>query len=334
MASIAAAMAFAAAVFRRRGRCPAARGPAGLAGESLSGLLSPVGFRVRFAIAAFRRRKIGNPRRGRIHAGGSTGSWRSAGQIGERGVFDSAAGHFLGRHRLLRHLVNPLGQFLVLHRMLAGKAPDRSRGARSNRRLQQGALAGIVPVDAFQDRVQVPLRDPPARALAQGRSHQLQAFLSGKRITDGPRTMIQEDRLHDLHERLDRARRHAAGHVVELLVAGRRRTILGLAAGFRFLLHFDLQAASQHGDHRMLAVERLGRVQLVAGTVQQAVPLAPEKELQMLLDVVGLHGGLFLPIAFAQVMAEELDARRADLQFLVGQGHRVSSRRRARCGPR
>ena len=207
--------------------------------------------------------------------------------------------------------------------MLAGKTPHRCCSARPDRCLQQGTLARIVPVDALPDRVQVPLRDPPARTLAQGRPHELQAFLTRKRITNGPRTVIQEDRLNDLHERLNRARRHEADHLVELLVAGRRRTILGRPAGFLLLLHFDLQAAPQHGNHRMVVVQGLGHGELVARAVQQAVPLAPEKELQVLLDVVGLHDGLLLPIALPQVMADELDACRANLQHLVGQRYRV-----------
>ena len=84
----------------------------------------------------------------------------------------------------------------------------------------------------------------------------------------------------------------------------------------------------------MLAVQCLGRVELVARAVQQAVPLAPEKELYVLLDVVGLNGGLFSLIALTQVMAGELDVRRADLQFLVGQRHRVVVAVGIRCGPR
>ncbi len=104
---------------------------------------------------------------------------------------------------------------------------------------------------------------------------------------------------------------------------GGKRTVFGGTAVLLLLLRFHFQAAAQHGNHRMLAVERLGRVEFVARTVQQAVPLTPQKQLHVLLDVVGLDGGLFPPIALAQVMAGKLDVRRPDLQFLVGQGDGV-----------
>ena len=74
----------------------------------------------------------------------------------------------------------------------------------------------------------------------------------------------------------------------------------------------------------MLVVDRLGCVQFLVGAVQQPMPLAPKKELQVLLNVIGKDDGLFLPIAFAQVMARKLDAGRTDLQLLIGQRHQIA----------
>ena len=90
----------------------------------------------------------------------------------------------------------------------------------------------------------------------------------------------------------------------------------GRAGAFR--LRLDLQAAAEHRDHRVRAVDRLGRVQFLPGTVQQPVPLAPQQQLQVLLYVVGLDRRLLPLVAFAEIVAEEFDAGGVDLHLLAG----------------
>ncbi len=135
--------------------------------------------------------------------------------------------------------------------------------------------------------------------------------------------MVQEDRLHDLHKKLDRAGRHAAGHVVQLLVAGRRLDLFRRPRLNNHGLRLDFQAAAENGDHRVVPVDRLDRLQLLPGAIQQLVPLAPQQKLQMLLDVAGLDRRLLTLVAVTEVAAKEFDAGDANLHLLVGRGNRI-----------
>jgi hypothetical protein len=46
----------------------------------------------------------------------------------------------------------------------------------------------------------------------------------------------------------------------------------------------------------------------------------------MWLDIVGLHYGLFLPVALSQVVTGELDFGGSHMKLLVGRSYRVASR--------
>jgi hypothetical protein len=88
-------------------------------------------------------------------------------------------------------------------------------------------------------------------------------------------------------------------------------------------LRLDLQSAAEHGDHRVVAVNRCRGIKFLPGEVVKSVLLAPEQQLQVLLDVVGLDSGLLSLIAIAKVAAEEFDARHVDLHLLVRPGNGV-----------
>ncbi len=120
--------------------------------------------------------------------------------------------------------------------------------------------------------------------------------------------MVKQDRLHELHEKFHRARRHSARHVVELLIAWRRLDFLGRSGLPDYRLRLDRQAAAKHRDHRVIAVDCRGRVELLPGTIQKPMSLAPEQQLQVLLDIIAVDGGLLPFVAVAEVAAKKLDA--------------------------
>ena len=258
------------------------------------------------------------------------GAGRRVSQIRERFVFydssrraPSSVG--IGFCAYLVHPSRPTPKALGRVRAL-GSLPTALHPQRlPNRRLQQRALARIFPIDALQDNIQ-----GSARCVMRRQGFALrQPHRCSRRFCPGVEKPIARD--NDSAKSAGRPAQTprpcpaaCRRHPIELVVAWRRRTVIGRVLGLLFLApHFDTEATAEHRNHRVLMVNRLGRVQFLAGTVQEPMPLAPKKELQMLFDVAGLDGRPFLPISFPQVTARKFDAGRVNLQLLIGQRHQI-----------
>ena len=129
--------------------------------------------------------------------------------------------------------------------------------------------------------------------------------------------MVHQQGLHDLGERFHRARRHAAGHAVEVfgrgdvIFGGRRQRLRGRFQG-QFL------AASQHAQHGILGLDGRRRREFLGRRAIESMPLAPLGQLEVVAGAVHRQGRPLPLVALLQSAAIALDGRDAQADLAVG----------------